>query len=217
VPPAVALSIVACARPVPWALRHDGVVLAEGTRLRGERTGSWTLRYRTGEVAAEGGYVRGLRSGPWRFAHRSGAVLAEGRYEAGVPDGRWVWRDEAGRSVFETTFSPSGPDPPIPDAGEVPVWDREEVRARMLGFHDLMEACWALRLRRRVVDRADVRLVYDVAVDGRVTSVRLEDASGIDDAMESCVAEIVYDLDHPLPPRPASLRVIWPLIFLARP
>lgn len=64
----------------------EGIIDEQGNRI-----GSWTDFYPTGEVRDKGVYQDNLRSGNWIFYYQSGSIEQKGRFERGRYQGAWTW------------------------------------------------------------------------------------------------------------------------------
>ena len=71
---------------------------------QGNRKGSWTDFYLTGEVRAKGSYLNNQRSGDWTYYFKNGGIEQKGKFERDRYRGIWIWYYPNGNKWREESY-----------------------------------------------------------------------------------------------------------------
>ena len=69
---------------------------AQGSYLKGKRTGHWKHHYDSGQVLCEGDYLDGLKVSLWVFYYSNGKMKSRGKYKMDEKHGPWEEWDREG-------------------------------------------------------------------------------------------------------------------------
>ena len=83
-----------------------GIIVAKGGTVddKGQKQGSWTEFFVTGEKKSEGLFVNGRKSGKWFYYYSSGKTEQVGVYKKGKAIGDWVWYYENENTLRNEVF-----------------------------------------------------------------------------------------------------------------
>ena len=77
-------------------LFENKTLLAQGSILKGKRSGGWMFYSTTGKLFAKGSYDHGLKTGPWIFYYGNGNKKAQGDFVQDEKSGLWLEWDREG-------------------------------------------------------------------------------------------------------------------------
>lgn len=80
-------------------LFEDKTPLAQGSMLKGKRSGEWVFYSTTGKIFAKGLYDQGLKTGTWIFYYGNGSKKAQGDFVQDEKSGPWLEWDREGHVV----------------------------------------------------------------------------------------------------------------------
>ncbi|MCF8224967.1 MAG: hypothetical protein K9J30_03725 [Bacteroidales bacterium] len=72
--------------------------------MQGNRDGTWTDFYDTGEIRAEGIYNQNRKTGTWNYYYKNGNLEQTGNFINGRNDGKWMWYYPSGKIWREESY-----------------------------------------------------------------------------------------------------------------
>jgi hypothetical protein len=99
--------VIAVRSAFPVSVEHDpdGRPRGRGEHYHGDKQGTWTFWYASGQTESQGDFVGGWESGAWTFWHPNGQMKARGEIgDDGRKRGPWHYWDSEGHALTEEEY-----------------------------------------------------------------------------------------------------------------